>query len=54
MLGMQFTVSALDVGNALQAFCARPSEGARVVALKAVGSALRVLTTLHAVLGIRG
>jgi hypothetical protein len=54
MLAMQFTVSALDVGNALQRFCATPTEGARVIALKAVGSALRVLTTLHAMLGVRG
>lgn len=50
MLGMQFTVSALDVGNALQAFCRQPSEGARVMALRAIGSVSRVLATLRAML----
>jgi hypothetical protein len=51
MAGMQFAASAMEVGATVQAFVGSPSKQARTAALRAIGSAWRSLTTLHAALG---
>ena len=50
MLALQWSVQAGHVAQALAAFCAGPSEPARLAGLRAIGSATKVLGTLRAML----
>jgi hypothetical protein len=51
LVGMQFSTSAMAVGNVLTNLMATPTEQVRRNALVAIGSAWRVLVVLHGLVG---